>query len=139
MSLFCYIARSFSNRRYCVSFTLQLIWGNVSVVSVVARIFTLSFVPQIVLNKLKTTSLHNSLFSNLTTFVSWKNIVLENRERHCYYSDSIVCFHHHLHFLGCLQRLQAQQNKFCTCEKPNFSLNKKKCTATSNKHRQFVH
>jgi len=23
-----------------------------------------------------------------------------------------------------LQRLQAQQNKFCTCEKPNFSLNK---------------
>ena len=54
MSLFCYIARSFSNRHHCVPFTLQLIWGNVIFVSVVARVFTLSFLPRIVLNKLKT-------------------------------------------------------------------------------------
>jgi len=32
---------------------------------------------------------------------------------------------------------QAQQQKFCTREKPNFSLNKK-CSSTLNKHRQFV-
>jgi len=44
MSFFCYIAHSFSYRRRCVSFTLQLIWGNAIVVSVVARVFTLSFV-----------------------------------------------------------------------------------------------
>jgi len=56
MSLFCYIARSFPNRRHCVSFTLQLIPGNVIFVSLVARVFTLSFVPRIVLNKLKTTT-----------------------------------------------------------------------------------
>jgi len=55
MSLFCYIARSFSNRRHCVYFTLQLIWVNVVFVSVVTRVFTLSFVLRIVLNKLKTT------------------------------------------------------------------------------------
>jgi len=53
-------------------------------------------------------------------------------------SNSIVCFHYHLHFLRCLQRLHAQQQKFCNCEKTNFSLNKK-CTATLNKNRQFVH
>ena len=40
------------------------------------------------------------------------------------YSNSIVCLHYHLHFLRCLQRLQAQQKNF-TCEKQNFSLNKK--------------
>jgi len=39
--------------------------------------------------------------------------------------NSIVCFHYHLHFLGCLQRSQAQQQKLCTREKPNFALNKK--------------
>jgi len=47
MLLFCYIARYFSNRRHCVSFTLQLIWGNVIFLSVIARVFTLSFVPRI--------------------------------------------------------------------------------------------
>jgi len=45
MPLFCYIARSVSNWRHCASFTLQLIWGNAIFVSVVARVFTLSFVP----------------------------------------------------------------------------------------------
>jgi len=40
-------------------------------------------------------------------------------------NSSIVCFHYHLHFLRCLQRSQAQQQKFCTREKPNFALNKK--------------
>jgi len=51
----------------------------------------------------------------------------------CYYSttlllhlnNSVVCFHYHLPFLRCLQRSQAQQHKFCTCEKLIFSLNKK--------------
>jgi len=38
-----------------IFFLKQLIWGNVIFVSVVARFFTLSFVPRIVLNKLKTT------------------------------------------------------------------------------------
>jgi len=52
MSLFCYIARSFSYRRHSVCFTLQLIWGNAVFVSVVAGVFTLSFVPRIVLTKL---------------------------------------------------------------------------------------
>jgi len=67
MSLFCYIARSFSCRRHCVSFTLQLIWGNAIFVSVVAGVFTLIFVPRIVLTKLQ--QLHNTLVSNLTTLV----------------------------------------------------------------------
>jgi len=34
------------------AFTLQLIWGNAVFVSVVARVFMLSFVPRIVLTKL---------------------------------------------------------------------------------------
>jgi len=40
-------------------------------------------------------------------------------------NNSIVCFHYHLHFLRCLQRSQAQQQKFCTREKTNIALNKK--------------
>jgi len=28
------------------------------------------------------------------------------------YCNSIVCFHYHLHFLRCLQRLQTQQKIF---------------------------
>jgi len=36
-------------------------------------------------------------------------------------NNSIVCFR----FLRCLQRSHAQQQKICTREKPNFSLNKK--------------
>jgi len=42
-------------------------------------------------------------------------------------NNSIVCFciHYHLQFFKCLQRSQAQLQKFCTSEKPNFSLNKK--------------
>jgi len=56
MSLFCYIPHSFSYKRHRVYFTLQLIWGNAIFVSVVARFFTLSFVLQIVLIKLKTTA-----------------------------------------------------------------------------------
>jgi len=53
-------------------------------------------------------------------------------------NNSNVCFHYHLHFLRCLQRPQAQQQKIDTREKTNFSLNKK-CTATLNKNRQFVY
>jgi len=56
MSLFCYIARSFSYRPHSISFTLQFIWWNAIFVSVFARVFTLSFVPRIVLTKLKTTT-----------------------------------------------------------------------------------
>jgi len=52
MSLFYDIARSFSCRRHSLSFTLWLIWGNAVFVSVVAGVFTLSFVPRIVLTKL---------------------------------------------------------------------------------------
>jgi len=51
MSLFSYIARFFSYRRHNVSFTLQLIWGNAIFVNVVAGVFTLSFMPRIVLTK----------------------------------------------------------------------------------------
>jgi len=40
-------------------------------------------------------------------------------------NNSIVCFHYHLRFLRCLQRSQAQQQKFCISEKPNFPLDKK--------------
>jgi len=40
-------------------------------------------------------------------------------------NNSIICFHYHLHFLRWLQRSQVQQQKNCTCEKTNFSLNKK--------------
>jgi len=53
-------------------------------------------------------------------------------------NNRIVCFHYHLYFLKCLQRSQAQQQKFCTREKPNFALNKK-FTSTLNKNRQFVY
>jgi len=42
--------------RHSVSVTLQLIWGNVFFVNVVTAVFTLSFVPRIVLTKLKTTT-----------------------------------------------------------------------------------
>jgi len=42
-----------------------------------------------------------------------------------YLNNSIVFFDYHLHFLRSLQLSQAQQQKFCTCEKTNFSLNKK--------------
>jgi len=96
-------------------------------VSTTSLVLTLSFVPRIVLTKLKTTTLHNLLFSNLMTLVLWKNIVFENCEWHCFYSvlnNSIVYCHYYSHFRRCLQRSQAQQQKFCTCEKPNFSLNK---------------
>ena len=51
MSLFCYIARFFCCRRHSLSFTLQLIWGNVVSVNVVEGDFTLSYVPRIVLTK----------------------------------------------------------------------------------------
>jgi len=54
-------------------------------------------------------------------------------------NNSIICFRYHLHFLMCLQRSQAQQQKLCTREKTNFSLNKNKRTSTLNKNRQFVH
>jgi len=40
-------------------------------------------------------------------------------------NNSVVCFDYHLHFRRCLQRSQSQQQKFCTREKLNFSLNKK--------------
>jgi len=40
-------------------------------------------------------------------------------------NNNIVCLYYHLHFLRCLQRSQAQQQKFCTCEESNVSLNKK--------------
>jgi len=53
-------------------------------------------------------------------------------------NNSIVCFHYHMRFLRCLQRSQAQQQKICTREKTNFSLNKK-CTSTLNKNRRFVY
>jgi len=52
MSLFCYITRSFSCKSHSLSLTLQLIWGSAVFVSVVAEVFTLNFVPRIVLNKL---------------------------------------------------------------------------------------
>jgi len=42
-----------------------------------------------------------------------------------YLNNSIVCFYYHLHFLRCLRRSQAQQEKFCTREKTKFALNKK--------------
>ena len=127
MSRFCYIARSFSCGRHCVSFTLQLIWGNAIFVSVIAGVFTLSFVPRIVITKLQ--QLHNSLnVSNLTTLVLWKKYRLWEPWMTLlllHLHISIVCFHYHLHFLRCLQRTQAQQQTFCTREKTNFSPNKK--------------
>jgi len=126
MSLFCYIARSFSYRRHSLSFILQLIWGNAVFVNMVAGVFTLSFVPRIVLTKLNNYII--ALFSNLTTLVSWKKYRLREPWMTLlllHLNNSIVCFHYHLHFLRCLQRSQAQQQKFCTREKTNFSLNKK--------------
>jgi len=32
----------------------------------------------------------------------------------------IVCFHYHLHFRRCLQRLQAQQKNFAPVKKQTF-------------------
>jgi len=51
-----HITRSFSCGGHSVSFALQLIWGNAFFVSVVAWVFTLSFLPRIVLTKLKTST-----------------------------------------------------------------------------------
>jgi len=52
-------------------------------------------------------------------------------------NNSIVCFHYHLHFLWCLQRSQAQQQKFFTRKKQTFRWTKK-CTSTLNKNRLLV-
>ena len=124
MSLFCYIARYFSYRRHSVSFKLQLIWGNAIFASVVARVFTLSFVPRIVLTKLKTTTWF--LLSNLTTLALWQKYRFwEPWMTLPHLNNSIVCFRCDWLFLRCLQRSRAQQQKFWTCEKSNVSLNKK--------------
>jgi len=56
MSLFCRITRYFYYRCHSISFTLQLICGNTIFVSVVAGVFTFSFVSRIVPTKLKTTT-----------------------------------------------------------------------------------
>jgi len=40
-------------------------------------------------------------------------------------NNSIVCFHYHLHFLRCLQRSQAQQQKIAPVKKQTFSWTKK--------------
>ena len=125
MSLFCYIARCFSCGPHCVSFTLQLIWENAIFVNVVAGVFTLSFVPRIVLTKLQ--QLYNSLVSNLTTLVLWKNIVFENREWHCYYSTFIIALSVFITiciFLDCYN-VHKPSNKILHPWKTNFSPNKK--------------
>jgi len=76
--LFWYIARSFSYRRHSVSFTLQLIWGKAIFVSVVAGVFTLSFVPRIVLTKLNNYMIPFFLFRRLQSYE--KNIACKNHE-----------------------------------------------------------
>jgi len=90
MSLFGYIEKRFffSYRRHSVSFTLQLIWGNSIFVSVVAGVFTLSFVPRIVLTKLNNCIIPFFLIWRLQSYE--KNIVFENCELHCYYSTVII-------------------------------------------------
>jgi len=35
-------------------------------------------------------------------------------------NNSVVCFHYHLHFRRCFQRIQAQQKKFAPVKKQNF-------------------
>jgi len=120
MSFFCYISRSFSYRRHSVSFKLQLIWGN-AIVRVVARVFTLSFVPRTVLTKLKTTTWCPFFWSvgfghMKTTSSLWT--VNDNAITHL--NNSIVFLGYHLQFLKCLQRSQGQQRTLCACEKPNF-------------------
>jgi len=56
MPLFCYITLFSYRRNIDVSFILQLIWGNVVFVKVVAVSFSSSILAQIVLTKLKTTA-----------------------------------------------------------------------------------
>jgi len=84
MLLFCYTAFSFSCRRPSLSFTLQLIWGNAVFLSVVSGVFTLSFVPRIVLTKLNNYIIPFFLIWRL--YSHERNTVIENREWHCYYS-----------------------------------------------------
>jgi len=86
MTRFCYITRSFSYRRNDVSFILQLIWANAIFVKVVAVSFNLSFEAWSALTKLKTTAEFAVLQSNQFSFMK-KNIVLENRQKRCYYSS----------------------------------------------------
>jgi len=121
MSLFSYIARFFSYRRHNVSFTLQLIWGNAIFVNVVAGVFTLSFMPRIVLTKFNNHIIPYFLvlWKIYRLWEPWMTVLFLHR------NNSLVCFHCHLHFRRCLQRSQAQQQKICTREKPNFWLNKK--------------
>jgi len=127
MSLFCYIARS-SYRRHSVSFTWQLIWGNIIFVSVVAWITTLNFCASDCANETQNNYI-------IPFFLIWllqsyekkssSRTVNDNVPLINHLNNSIVCFHYHLHCLRCLQRSQAQQRKFCTCGKPKFTLNKK--------------
>jgi len=51
----------FFYRRHSVCFTLQLSWGKAIFGSVVAGVFTLSFVPRIVLTKLNNYTIPNFL------------------------------------------------------------------------------
>jgi len=125
MSLFCYIVRSFSYRCRSVSFTLQLIWGNAIFVSVVAGVFTLSFVPRIVLTKV-----NNYIIPFFQIWRLWsyeKNIVFENREWHCYYSTLIIALSVFITICILLDAYNVHKpaTKILHLWKTNFSLNKK--------------
>jgi len=133
MPRFCYITRSFSHRHNRVSFTLQLIWESVIFVSVVAGVFTLSFVLRIVQTKLNNYIIPLFLIWRLLSYE--KIIVFENREWHCYCSTLKVSFSV---FIAICIFLDAYVHKPSNKNLPNFSLSKK-CTSTLNKNRQFVY
>jgi len=139
MSRFCYIARSFSCRRHSIFFTLQLIWGwNAVFVSVVARVFTLSFVPRIVLTKLNNYIILFFLVWRLQSYE--KNIVFENREWHCYYSSLIIALSVFITICIFLDAYNVHKpsNKKLHPWKNKLLAEQKKCTSTLNKNRQFV-
>jgi len=100
--------------------------GKRCFVTVVAGVITLCVVPRIELTKLNNYIIPFFLICQRESYEKkyrlwepWMTFLL------LHLNNSIVCFYYHLHFLWWLQRSQAQQQKFCTREKPNFSLNKK--------------
>ena len=90
-----------------------------------------------------TQQIHNSLFSNLTTLVSWKKYRLWEPWMTLlllHPNNSIVCFNYHLHFLRCSQRSQlSPATKNVHPWKNKLFAEQKKCTSTLNKNHQFVY
>jgi len=140
MSLFCYIARS-SYRRHSVSFTWQLIWGNIIFVSVVAWITTLNFCASDCANE--TQNNYIIPFFLIWLFQSYEKksssrTVNDNVPLINHLNNSIVCFLTICIVLDAYNVHKPSNENFAPVESQSLRWTKKS-TATLNKNRQFVY